>query len=226
MARFLSAPEPLPLENDWYWLPEDLIFEFTLREALSPYPPELNELIELGLDPDEVIYAIAPKGFVTDLASIPKVLTPILPRDGSYTKAAIIHDIIYQSLKEYTTIDMSEHRYDPVHLLNVHHTRYLADRIFLLGMECLGTNAIVRKMMFQGVRVGGFASYGVNKMEENYGVDITHDWKASSSYYIFREKPSISIDPSIYLPVVDDTKNVVAVQYPNLKRRLVFFDQD
>jgi hypothetical protein len=36
-----------------------------------------------------------PTGFVTDLASIPRIFWTVLPRDGEYAYAAIIHDYLY-----------------------------------------------------------------------------------------------------------------------------------
>jgi len=36
-----------------------------------------------------------PKGFVTDFASIPRVFWSVLPRDGDYVYAAVIHDYLY-----------------------------------------------------------------------------------------------------------------------------------
>lgn len=36
-----------------------------------------------------------PRGFVTDLASIPPVFWSTLPRDGNYVSAAIVHDYLY-----------------------------------------------------------------------------------------------------------------------------------
>lgn len=38
-----------------------------------------------------------PPGFVTDLASIPAVASPFLPPDGPWTKAAIVHDFLYDT---------------------------------------------------------------------------------------------------------------------------------
>ncbi|MEO7366838.1 MAG: DUF1353 domain-containing protein [Gemmatimonadaceae bacterium] len=38
---------------------------------------------------------IVPAGFVTDLASVPDVAEPLLPRNGEYSTAAIIHDYLY-----------------------------------------------------------------------------------------------------------------------------------
>ena len=42
---------------------------------------------------NEVI--VVPKGFITDFASSPKILWPILPPRGEYGKAAVIHDYCY-----------------------------------------------------------------------------------------------------------------------------------
>jgi hypothetical protein len=35
-----------------------------------------------------------PEGFITDGASVPRILTPIFPRTGRYFGAAIVHDYI------------------------------------------------------------------------------------------------------------------------------------
>ena len=35
------------------------------------------------------------KGYITDLASIPRIFWPILPPHGNYGKAAVIHDYCY-----------------------------------------------------------------------------------------------------------------------------------
>src|SRR4051812_2279337 len=42
---------------------------------------------------DELI--VAPAGFVTDLASIPRIVWSVYPPDGPWVKAAIIHDFLY-----------------------------------------------------------------------------------------------------------------------------------
>ena len=52
---------------------------------------------EIGWEPDETDHSVyqgvtAPRGFVTDLASVPKVLWPIMPPTSKYTHASIIHD--------------------------------------------------------------------------------------------------------------------------------------
>lgn len=38
-----------------------------------------------------------PAGFVTDLASVPRVLWPFIPPHGRHTNASILHDYLYRS---------------------------------------------------------------------------------------------------------------------------------
>lgn len=55
-----------------------------------------------------------PEGFVTDLASIPRILWPILPKDGDYAQPAVIHDYMYWCQQK---------------------PKRTADRVFQLGMK-------------------------------------------------------------------------------------------
>ena len=38
---------------------------------------------------------VVPKGFVTDLTSVPRIFWSLLPRDGDYVYAAVAHDYLY-----------------------------------------------------------------------------------------------------------------------------------
>lgn len=80
-----------------------------------------------------------PCGFVTDFASIPRVLWPLLPPTGAYGKAAVIHDNLYRhprSVRPYVT-------------------RIQADRTLREGMTALRVNFFVRWIIYLGVRIGG-----------------------------------------------------------------------
>jgi hypothetical protein len=79
-----------------------------------------------------------PAGFVTDLASIPRVLWSLLPPHGRYAKAAIIHDWLYA-----TGIGGREY----------------ADDVFLEAMEVLGVSPWKRKTMYWAVRAFGASRY-------------------------------------------------------------------
>ncbi|WP_330178689.1 DUF1353 domain-containing protein [Nocardia sp. NBC_01503] len=77
---------------------------------------------------------IVPVGFVTDFASVPRPLIWLIPRYGTYTRAAILHDYL------------CEHR--PV-------GRSDADGIFRRVLRECGVSRIQRWMMWAAVRFGG-----------------------------------------------------------------------
>lgn len=79
-----------------------------------------------------------PEGFVTDLASVPRVLWWLLPPHGRYAKAAIVHDYMYD------------------HAVG---TKAHADRVFLEGMKVLGVGRLRRNVMYWGARLFGRGSY-------------------------------------------------------------------
>ncbi|MFO1219650.1 MAG: DUF1353 domain-containing protein [Burkholderiaceae bacterium] len=76
-----------------------------------------------------------PAGFVTDLASIPRVFWSILPPDGRYTFPAIVHDYLYwtRTLKD----------------------REDADLVLKYGMEDMSVRALTVTAIHQAVRLGG-----------------------------------------------------------------------
>lgn len=84
-----------------------------------------------------------PKGFETDGASVPQFLWSLFPAWGSYSRAAVIHDLL-------------------CHLINcgVPHpeapTRRDADLIFLEAMKVCGTGPVTRTILYGGARLGGY----------------------------------------------------------------------
>ncbi|HAF4828314.1 TPA: DUF1353 domain-containing protein [Salmonella enterica] len=87
-----------------------------------------------------------PAGFVTDLASVPRIFWTFLPPDGKYAKAAIIHDYLYD---------------------NALRTKREADRIFLDGMTVLGVPRWKRTIMYWAVRLFGRGKYKTVKTSES-----------------------------------------------------------
>lgn len=81
-----------------------------------------------------------PRGFVTDFASVPRILWRVLPPTGQYGKAAVIHDYLYR-----TSI--------------LQYSRAEADLIFYEAMEDLGVNAWTSKLMYWAVRLFGRRAY-------------------------------------------------------------------
>jgi hypothetical protein len=82
-----------------------------------------------------------PKGFITDLASIPQVFWSLLRPDGEYAYAAIIHDYLYWFQTR---------------------PRVETDTIFKLGMADFSIPAPTIESIFRAVRLGGGASWDNN----------------------------------------------------------------
>jgi hypothetical protein len=82
-----------------------------------------------------------PVGFVTDLASIPRVFWSLLRPDGEYTFPAIVHDYLYwvQDTK-----------------------RENADLILKMGMQDFGIEKATITTIYDAVRVGGGSSWSNN----------------------------------------------------------------
>jgi hypothetical protein len=82
-----------------------------------------------------------PYGFVTDFASIPRIFWTLLPRDGQYTYAAIVHDYLYWNQ---TT------------------SREDADKVFRAVMYEFGVSAAHVTAIFAAVRAGGGVAWNRN----------------------------------------------------------------
>lgn len=110
-------------------------------EMLDDYRWRLVEPFEFWLtdSPDDVIHVHA--GYVTDLASVPRLLWSVFPPHGRYAKAAIIHDWMYD---------------------NALRTKSEADRIFLDAMEVLKVPCWRRWVIYCSVRIFGRGNYGKN----------------------------------------------------------------
>lgn len=80
-----------------------------------------------------------PKGFVTNLASTPRLLWWILPPFGRYTKASVVHDYLYSS-----------------HIF----PRNTSDRIFHELMIRYRTFKWKAKVMYRAVRLLGKLAWG------------------------------------------------------------------
>jgi len=95
-------------------------------------------------------------GFTTDLASIPRLVWSLLPPDGPWVKAAIIHDYLYATagtgVWKKGVCGIS--RPTP-------YTRAEADRIIHEGMRNRGVGVIRRTIIFWAVRLGGRRGWGM-----------------------------------------------------------------
>jgi hypothetical protein len=100
-------------------------------QVLAPFE------FHVGSYPSASVISV-PIDFVTDLASVPRLLWWWLPPHGRYAKAAIIHDYLYD---------------------NAIGTRAYADKVFLEAMEVLGVPRITRTIMYCAARLFGKGNY-------------------------------------------------------------------
>jgi hypothetical protein len=114
---------------------------------LQRFPEAIYALTSpIGWKPSTAAYsdlkpAAVPAGFVTDFASVPSIFWSVLPRDGVYVYAAVLHDYLYwiQDRK-----------------------REDADRLLLACMEEFSVDAIPRQAVYWGVRAGGDFAWSAN----------------------------------------------------------------
>ncbi|EAV4234148.1 DUF1353 domain-containing protein [Salmonella enterica subsp. enterica] len=110
-----------------------------ILEMLGHYEWRVHEPFAFYLSNDNSDVIDVPAGFVTDLATIPRIFWSLMPPDGKYAKAAIIHDYLYD---------------------NALRTKKEADLIFLDGMTVLGVPRWKRTIMYYAVRLFGQGMYG------------------------------------------------------------------
>lgn len=104
---------------------------WVVSEALIYENPKTKQVFEV------------PRGFVTDMASVPRLFWTAFPPCGKYTPAAVVHDYIYW--------------YQPPNC-----DRECADNLLLMAMEESGVSAASRNAIYAGVRVGGESSWEEN----------------------------------------------------------------
>ncbi len=89
-----------------------------------------------------------PKGFVTDLTSIPRFFWSAFSKTGPYMSAAILHDYLYWDQRC---------------------TRAEADKIFDIEMKSYGVNDTSRKLIFSAVSEFGEAAWKSNTAAKQTG---------------------------------------------------------
>lgn len=92
-----------------------------------------------------------PRGFVTDLASVPRLFWTAFPPCGKYTPVAVVHDYIYW----YQPFDCD---------------RKCADELLLVAMKESKVDLATRNAIYAGVRLGGSSSWAENTRLRNLGV--------------------------------------------------------
>src|SRR5262249_18377967 len=94
-----------------------------------------------GPKEDQFESVTVPAGFVSDLASVPRVFWSLIPKTGRYAYAAIVHDYLYWSQIR---------------------SRQEADRIFEIAMHDSKVPATVVYTLTSAVRLGGQSAWDTN----------------------------------------------------------------
>jgi len=79
-----------------------------------------------------------PAQFATDFASVPRLFWNLLPPDGPYGRAAVVHDYLYST-----------------HGLHGELAREQCDEILLEAMTALGVHFLTREIIYAAVRAFG-----------------------------------------------------------------------
>jgi hypothetical protein len=114
-------------------------------EASARYKKKMYRVLEsfrfyVG-DPANNTWVYVPKGFLTDLASVPKMFEWLIPHDGPYAVAAIVHDILCEQVTVFKNGQ-------PVYV-----SFYECHQIFKEAMTVLGVNWFTKNLLYYAVRV-------------------------------------------------------------------------
>lgn len=100
--------------------------------------------------PDTNKNVVIPRGFVTDLASVPRLFWVAFPPCGKYTSAAVLHDYLYWVQSQ----DCD---------------RKCADDVLLLAMKEADVDLVTRESIYNAVRLGGSSSWNNNAKLKSSG---------------------------------------------------------
>jgi hypothetical protein len=84
------------------------------------------------------VFIDVPANYITDLASIPQVVQSLIPVNGPYSKAAVIHDFLYT--------------YNIV-------SKTFADDVFYEAMGVLNVGWLKKRVVYNAVKFFGGAAY-------------------------------------------------------------------
>jgi hypothetical protein len=98
-------------------------------------------------------YIVIPRGFVTDLASIPQAVQSILPKLGKWNMAAVLHDLIYKFNGAVPLFTREGHAFDGSI------DRAMADSILREAMEATGVDPVHRTLIYENVSKFGTGAW-------------------------------------------------------------------
>lgn len=138
----MNAPSAAPTAFEDF----DAIMSMTYDEAASNYCHHDYWQVTKGFryyfnDPTKATYVDVPAGYLSDGASVPRIFWWVLPPQGDYGQAAVLHDYLCEHLtqiKDGQTVAI---------------TRVQADNALKNAMKALGVPPWKRNLMFIAVAV-------------------------------------------------------------------------
>lgn len=101
-------------------------------------------------------------GMLTDFASMPIVVRVIFRSPGGkWDKPAVVHDCLYKT--SHVSVDDGSIRWID---------RDEADAIFNEAMRVAGVNGLSRRIIYRGVRVGGWWAWRKHRKAQGHDVDL------------------------------------------------------
>lgn len=146
----LIAKKKLVPKRKWWQIHKIFIRPRPLWETIEPFEYRVGE-------EESDIYIKVPRGFETDLASIPQGFWLIETPDGNHAQAAVLHDYIYSTNGECLREDGT----DEIKILS----RKQGDKIFLEAMKVLQVPGWRAYTMYQAVRKFGWVGWRKRKKE-------------------------------------------------------------
>ncbi len=125
-----------------------LPFELRRRQAGARNYVMTRGLIYIHVQSRPNVAILVPPHFVTDFASVPAPFRHLVPQDGPYAAAAVLHDWLY-SIAE-----------PPQNQTRFRKERFRADRIFRGAMRASGVNAFSRSVLYRTARLFGRRGFG------------------------------------------------------------------
>ncbi len=104
-------------------------------------------------------YVEVPKGFITDLASIRRILQWLTPKQGKFDQGAVVHDKLYK--------DGTCERLTKESLISeIDIDRAFADKMFYKSMGVLEVHPWRRWLIYYGVRLGGWVAWDRHRRKD------------------------------------------------------------
>lgn len=132
MSSFTQEPHFEPIGSGYKWKVVRGFIYYTNKDAMLLGPS-----------------VFVPSGFVTDFASVPRILWPLFPPYGRYGKAAVVHDWLYAHK---WLFDKNAER--------MKITKEQADTIFYEAMLVLDVPKWKAKLMYWAVKMFGKKAWG------------------------------------------------------------------